>query len=100
MVISVIFSLLHNEFNCILIYIYIATFENGLCYEFVPGSTLNSMTVYEPKIWRLVATNMALMHKLPLSSEQLESDAMLKTKTLHFLNLVPERFTNQTTHER
>lgn len=77
-----------------------ATFKNGLCYEYVPGSTLNPQSVYEPKIWRLVATNMALMHKLPLSDEQLKSDAMFKTKTLRFLNLIPEKFTNQAIHER
>lgn len=78
----------------------LATFKNGLCYEFVPGKTLNPISVYEPKIWRLVATNMALMHKLPLSNEQRANDAMLKTKTLRFFDLIPEHFTDRQKHER
>lgn len=77
-----------------------ATFNNGLCYEYVPGSTLNPQSVYDPKIWRLVATNMALMHKLPLSNEQLGCDAMLKKKTMQFLDLIPEKFTNKEINER
>lgn len=71
-----------------------------MCYEFVPGNTLNPKSVYEPKIWRLVATNMAIMHKLPLTTEQLNGDAMLKSKSLKFLDLIPERFTDVTKHER
>lgn len=77
-----------------------ATFVNGLCYEFVPGSTLNPQSVIDPKIWKLVATNMAIMHKLPLSNEELKNDAMLKTKTLQFLDLIPEKFTDAAMHER
>lgn len=77
-----------------------ATFRNGLVYEFVPGCTLNTTSVWEPKIWRLVAANMARMHKLPLSSEDLAKEPMLKTKTIKFLDLIPERFSDPVKHDR
>lgn len=77
-----------------------AKFINGLCYEYVPGVTLNTKSIYEPKIWRLVATHMASMHKLPLTAEQAAKEPMLKTKTLKFLDLIPEKFTDAAKEER
>lgn len=77
-----------------------ATFRNGLVYEFVPGVTLNTESVYEPQIWPLVAKNMARMHKLPLSAEESAKEPMLKTKTLKFLALIPETFSDPAKHER
>lgn len=77
-----------------------ATFNNGLCYEYIPGKTLNTASVYEPKIWRLVAAHMAKMHRLPLTSNQLAKEPMLKTKTLQFLKLIPDKFSDQAKHER
>lgn len=73
-----------------------ATFKNGLVYEFVPGSTLNSTTVYEPEIWRLVAKNLARMHKLPINLVPCDGkiEPMLKTKSLKFFGLIPETFTD------
>lgn len=77
-----------------------ATFRNGLVYEFVPGCTLNINSVNERKIWNLVAINMARMHKLPLSAEESTKEPMLKTKTIKFLNLVPEKFSDPAKHAR
>lgn len=77
-----------------------ATFTNGLCYEYVPGETLNLKNICEPKIWRLVATQMASMHKLPLSESEVCREPMLKSKTLKFLDLIPEKFTDQSKDER
>lgn len=77
-----------------------ATFKNGLVYEFVPGCTLNTSTVYEPKVWKLVAINMAKMHKLPLSVDESDKEPMLKTKTAKFLDLVPETFSDPVKHQR
>jgi len=77
-----------------------ATFRNGLCYEYVPGVTPNSESVYDPKIWRLIATQMANMHKLALTPSQASKEPMFKTKTLKFLDLIPEKFSDQTKDER
>jgi hypothetical protein len=41
---------------------------------------------------------MALMHKLSL--DKLSTEPMLKTKTLRFLDLIPERFSDERKHER
>lgn len=77
-----------------------ATFNNGLVYEFVPGVTLNVKNVLESRIWRLVAENMARMHKLPLSPQEAAKEPMLKTKTIKFLDLIPETFSDPEKHER
>lgn len=77
-----------------------ATFRNGLVYEFVPGVALNTQLVSEPKIWRLVAKNLARMHKLPLSAEEAAKEPMLKTKTKKFMELMPETFSDPVKHQR
>ena len=77
-----------------------ATFRNGLVYEFVPGCPLNCDNVLQPKIWKLVAANMAKMHKLPLSLEDAAKDPMLKTKMIKFLDLVPDTFSDSKKHQR
>lgn len=77
-----------------------ATFQNGLVYDFVPGVALNTNLVCEPKIWRLVAQNMARMHKLPLSPSDVDKEPMLKTKAMRFLELIPDTFTDPEKHKR
>lgn len=44
-------------------------FENGLAYQYYPGNTLNVDSVLDPKIWPLVAQQMAKMHKVELGEE-------------------------------
>ncbi|CRK91259.1 CLUMA_CG004939, isoform A [Clunio marinus] len=76
------------------------TFKNGLIYEFIPGSTLTTTSVYEPSLWHLVATNLARMHKLPLSSEESAKVPMLKSKSLKFLNLIPNSLSDPVKNAR
>lgn len=77
-----------------------ATFSNGLVYDYVPGVTLNQKTVHDPKIWRLVAANMARMHKLPFVAGDSQMEPMLKTKSIKFLDLIPETFSDPAKHQR
>jgi ethanolamine kinase len=77
-----------------------ATFNNGLVYEYVPGVTINYKTVQDPKIWPLVARNMAKMHKLPLSAEDSKAEPMLKSKYVKFLDLIPEVFSDPVKQQR
>lgn len=77
-----------------------ATFKNGLVYDYVPGVTLNQTLIADPKIWELVARNMARMHKLPLSEEESKMEPMLKTKGIKFIDLVPETFSDAAKNER
>lgn len=44
-------------------------FENGLAYQYYPGETLTVESVLDSKIWPLVATQMAKMHKVKLGKE-------------------------------
>ncbi|KAI4458990.1 choline/ethanoalamine kinase [Holotrichia oblita] len=70
-----------------------ATFENGLTYEFVPGTTLNVKTVADPKIYKLVATHMAKLHKVKVANVS-NPKPILWTKMQRFLDLVPEIFSD------
>lgn len=77
-----------------------ATFKNGLVYDYVPGVTLNHKTVQDPNIWKLCALNMARLHKLPLSEQESKQEPMLKTKSIKFLDLIPETFSDPAKHQR
>jgi ethanolamine kinase len=77
-----------------------ATFNNGLVYDYVPGVTLNQSSIFDDKIWRLVAANMARMHKLPLNAEQSKQEPMLKSKGMKFLDLIPETFSDPAKHQK
>jgi len=56
------FSLLSNHDCAPQLY---CIFKNGLCYEFVPGSTLTTESVCDQHISRLVAREMVKMHSIP-----------------------------------
>lgn len=73
-----------------------ASFENGLAYEYVPGCTLNDETVTQPEIYKLVAVRMARMHKVKLTKPQ----PILWKKMQAFLDLVPEKFTDDNKQKR
>ncbi|XP_016998602.2 ethanolamine kinase [Drosophila takahashii] len=81
-----------------------ATFKNGLVYEYVPGTTLNTDSVLCPEIWPLVARRMAEMHrkvrKHGESSATVKPMPMIWKKTQSFLDLVPERFSDAEKHKR
>ncbi|XP_070507855.1 ethanolamine kinase 1-like [Chironomus tepperi] len=77
-----------------------ATFLNGICYEFIPGVILNTNSVYEPSIWKTIATQMAKMHQIPLTNEQLNCEPMIKRVGLKYLEMIPEKFTNEAINAR
>lgn len=70
-----------------------ASFQNGLAYEYVPGRTLDTETVIQPEIYKLVAKRMARMHKVNIV-ENSKRKPMLWDKLQAFLDLVPEKFTD------
>ncbi|KAH8341771.1 hypothetical protein KR067_001827 [Drosophila pandora] len=78
-----------------------ATFKNGLVYEYVPGTTLNTESVLGPEIWPLVARRMAEMHrKVKKTGDTSKPLPMIWKKTQSFLDLVPERFSDAEKHKR
>ncbi|XP_013185648.1 ethanolamine kinase [Amyelois transitella] len=74
-------------------------FENGLAYQYYPGVCLNTETVYDEKIWPLVARQMAKMHKVKLGPE-IKQEPTIWDKTEQFMSLIPERFTDETKQKR
>lgn len=74
-------------------------FKNGLAYEYVPGCTLTPESVVSPNVWPLVATHMARMHRLNVQAPNVVVP-MIVSKTLRFLDLVPEQFTDPVKHKR
>ncbi|CAH2268149.1 jg8156 [Pararge aegeria aegeria] len=72
-------------------------FKNGLSYEYYPGVTLNTDTVTDAKISRLVAQQMARMHKIQLGDE-IPKEPMVWDKIEQFLSLIPEKFTDACKH--
>lgn len=75
-------------------------FRNGLAYEYVPGVTLTTETVGSPAVWPLVARHMAEMHRLAIRWGKSTPEPMLWPKMQQFLQLVPERFSDEAKQER
>ncbi|CAG9090725.1 unnamed protein product [Plutella xylostella] len=74
-------------------------FENGLAYQYYPGSTLNIDSVLDPAIWPLVACQMAKMHNVSLGSE-ITKEPMVWDKIEQFLSLLPVPFTDASKQNR
>lgn len=79
-------------------------FLNGLAYEFIPGVTLSPTSVVDGKIWPLIARHMAKMHRLNIVNTQDDADSkiepMIYRKTIQFLSLIPEQFSDIVKHGR
>jgi ethanolamine kinase len=74
-----------------------ATFDNGMVYKYIKGETLNTSTVREPSIYRLVATTMARFHRLGtngISARDGTIKSELWNKMEQFANLIPKRFSS------
>ncbi|KAM9376217.1 ethanolamine kinase 1 [Pholidichthys leucotaenia] len=63
------------------------TFQNGICYEFVRGESLDDELLRQPSIYRLIAAEMGRIHSIKPKSGQ-PAEPMLWTKMSHFLSLV------------
>lgn len=88
--------LLHNENLAPRLY---ATFKNGLAYEYVPGVTLTTETVIDPKIYALVAAKMAQLHLVKTGNNN-SGEPMLWNKLEQFYNLIPDEFSDVNKQER
>ncbi|XP_041973074.1 ethanolamine kinase [Aricia agestis] len=68
-------------------------FKNGLAYQYYPGVTLTPESVVDEKIWKLIAKQMAIMHKVQIEPE-INREPAVWDKTEQFLSLIPEQFSN------
>ncbi|XP_056908046.1 ethanolamine kinase 1 isoform X1 [Takifugu flavidus] len=62
------------------------TFQNGICYEFVPGTVLDDTLVRQPPIYRLIAAEMGKIHCIRPEGGQ--GEPFIWTKMSHFLALL------------
>lgn len=75
-----------------------ATFRNGITYEYIPGVILNTQSVFESKIWRLMAQKMAQLHKVPI--EMNGKEPMLRRVGKKYLDLIPDGYSKPDVDER
>jgi len=47
-----------------------ATFNNGICYQFLAGELVSQENVFLAEVWRAVARGMAQLHTVPIRSSQ------------------------------
>ncbi|XP_055322722.1 ethanolamine kinase [Sitodiplosis mosellana] len=76
----------------------LATFNNGLAYEYTDGKPLSKSDVYDEQIWRKIAQRMAEMHRdidcVPLN------EPVLWKKINKFFDLIPTKYSNPVTQQR
>ncbi|KAG5667088.1 hypothetical protein PVAND_015087 [Polypedilum vanderplanki] len=62
--------------------------------NFTPGIVVTTEMIYESNIFKLIARKMAKMHKIELTEEQKKNEPMIISKTLEYLETIPERFSD------
>ncbi|XP_028671594.1 ethanolamine kinase 1 isoform X3 [Erpetoichthys calabaricus] len=70
------------------------TFNNGLCYEFIQGTALDPEHVSHPKLFRIIARQLAKFHSIHAHNGWVpKSNLWLKMKK--YFSLVPNEFENK-----
>ncbi|XP_054723170.1 ethanolamine kinase 1-like [Uloborus diversus] len=75
-------------------------FANGLCYGYSPGEVLDTETVRDPDIARLIARRLARMHGVRSGSNGVVPRPSLFPVLHKYLGLVPHSFTDPLKDER
>lgn len=80
----------------------LATFNNGLAYEYCSGKPLSKSDVYEEHIWRRIAQRMAEMHRDICTDDGLKTSQqpVLWTKIFKMFNLIPTKYSNAIKQQR
>ncbi|MBN3289514.1 EKI1 kinase, partial [Polypterus senegalus] len=75
------------------------TFNNGLCYEFIQGTALDPEHVSHPKLFRIIAQQLAKFHSIHAHNGWVpKSNLWLKMKK--YFSLVPNEFENKVNERR
>uniref|UniRef100_W5N1Y7 ethanolamine kinase n=2 Tax=Lepisosteus oculatus TaxID=7918 RepID=W5N1Y7_LEPOC len=75
------------------------TFQNGLCYEFMQGDALGPQDVRDPKLFRLIAREMARIHAIHAHNGCIPKPN-LWIKLRKYFSLVATEFTDQASNTR
>lgn len=83
----------------------LATFNNGLSYEYTDGKPLSKPDLFDKQIWRRIAQRMAEMHRtIPAKCDTdgtcTPSKSMLWTKIRSFFDLIPAKFSDPVKQKR
>lgn len=82
----------------------LATFQNGLSYEYSDGRPLNKSDTYDEQVWRKIAQRMAEMHRDITLHQHDQSDGarqpMLWSKINKLFDLVPTKFGDPVKQQR
>lgn len=77
----------------------LATFKNGLAYDYCCGEPLTKSKIYEDNVWQQVAKHMAEMHRdIKCKDERVEP--VLWKKFDQMFSLVPEIFSDRVKQQR
>lgn len=77
----------------------LATFNNGLAYEYTDGKPLTKTDVYDEQIWRKIARRIAEMHR-DVDSNQIDAQPVLWTKINKMFSLIPTKYSNPAKQQR
>lgn len=72
----------------------LATFENGLVYEYWDGRPLTKQQLFEDRVWRKIARRMAEMHRNIKLPEDQCVEPMLWSKFRQLFELIPVTFSD------
>lgn len=76
----------------------LATFNNGLAYEYTDGKPLNKSDVYDEQIWRKIAQRMAEMHR-DIDCNPMNQPVLWK-KINKLFDLVPAKYADPVKQQR
>uniref|UniRef100_A0AAY4DHB5 ethanolamine kinase n=2 Tax=Denticeps clupeoides TaxID=299321 RepID=A0AAY4DHB5_9TELE len=75
------------------------SFQNGICYEFVQGITLDESALRQPAVYRLIAAEMGRLHAIKSRMSSVPAP-VLWTKISRLLQLVKESLKDTSTQQR
>ncbi|XP_064417350.1 ethanolamine kinase 1 [Latimeria chalumnae] len=75
------------------------TFNNGMCYEFIQGTTMDPEHICKPTIFRLVAQKLARIHAIHAHNGWIPK-SNLWIKMEKFLSLIPTEFEDEALNNR
>lgn len=85
----------------------LATFNNGLAYEYSNGKPLSKSDIYEEQVWRKIAQRMAEMHRDVKCNPDVDSDELtvekqpvLWIKLRRMFELIPSKYSNLEKQQR
>lgn len=78
----------------------LATFNNGLAYEFTNGKPLSKTDIYEEHVWRRIAQRMAEMHRDINLKQNDKLKPVLWSKISHMFNLISTKYSDPVKQQR